>query len=457
MNKTKYIFVLGLSTFFAFFTSCTYDDLNVDPTRPADVGLNLILPTATTQAAFNQMAASNRLTGILMQHFNGFDAQQIDYTIYNIDENALDNYWNFGLYGGVMKDAVVMMEKGIAEEQPHYVGIAKVLMANAVGNVTSIFGDAPYSNAFQGTESLKPTYDTQEQLYASIQTLLDEAITELSKAAVGGGPGSDDLIHGGDAALWIGTANALKARYYMHLQKRDNSAHTKALGAIANAFTSSADQPDFIFDAAATFSNPLAQFGDQRPNTMILNPGFVALLSGDPREGEINDAGQFYNGSPGLFWSSNDSPSPLISYTELKFIEAEAQARDGDFTAANTALIAAVQSNMDYLGVNGAAYIGAMPDISAMALDAAVSAIMDESYIALYGQAEVEVWTNYRRTGYPALTPHPDGTNGNNPSGVLPRRIPYPQNERITNEENLNAAKANQGGDLLDVDLWAFK
>ena len=458
MKKIKNIYLIGLTLIMALFTSCDYGDENVDPTRPADVDLALILPAATTQAAFNQMASPNRLTGILMQHFSGFDAQQIDFEQYNINENTLDNYWNFGLYGGVMKDCSVMIQKGTDEEQPHYVGIAKVLMANALGNATSIFGDAPYSDAFQGTASLKPIYDSHESLYTSIQTLLDEAITELSKPAVGGGPSaSSDLIFGGDASKWIATAHALKARYYMHLTKRDGSAQTKALTEIALAFSSNADQPDFVFEAATAFSNPLAQFGEQRPNTLVINPGFASILSGDPRDSEIQVGGQFYTGGSGLFWSSNDSPSPLISYAELKFLEAEAEARDGDFSAANLNLIAAVQSNMDYMGVDGAAYIASLPDISGMTLDEAISAIIDESYIALYAQADLEVWTNYRRTGYPVLIPNPNGSNGNNPSGILPRRIIYPQNERITNEVSLDAAIAAQGGALLDDDLWAFK
>lgn len=458
MNKTKNIFVIGLSVIMAFFTSCDYGDTNVDPTRPADVDLALILPAAETQAAFNQMASPDRLTGILMQHFSGFDAQQIDFEQYNIDENTLDNYWNFGLYGGVMKDCSVMIQKGTDEEQPYYVGIAKILMANALGNAASIFGDVPYTEAFKGTENFKPSYDSQESAYGSIQTLLDEAITELSKPAVGGGPSaSSDLIYAGDAASWIAAAHALKARYYMHLTKRDGAAHTKALAEIALSFTGNADQPDFVFDAATAFSNPLAQFGEQRPNTLVINPGFDAMLTGDPRAGEISDGGSFYTGGDGLFWSSNASPSPLISFSEIKFIEAEALARAGNFTDANTALVAAVQANMDYMDVDGAAYIAAMPDISGFALEAAISAIMDESYIALYGQACLEVWTNYRRTGYPALTPNPNGANGNNPSGVIPRRIIYPQNERVTNKVSLDAAIANQDGALLDDDLWAFK
>ena len=439
-------------------TSCDYGDINVDPTRPADVGLALVLPAAQSQAAFNQMASANRLSGILMQHWDGFDAQQVDFQQYTLNETTLNNYWNTGLYGGVMKDCDVLIKKGEAEEQPHYVGIGKILMAGALGHVATIFGDAPFSDAFKGTESLKPVYDSQEQLYASVQTLLDEAIVELSKPAVGGGPdSSSDLIFEGDADKWIATAHALKARYYMHLTKRDPAAHTKALAEIANAFDSNGDQPDFIFDPAVAFSHPLAQFGAQRPNTLVMNQGFITKLTGDPRDAEIHDGDAFYDGGSGLFWSSNDSPSPLISYAEVKFLEAEALLRDGQGGAANTALQEAVEANMDYYDVDGDAYLLTVPDISGMALEAGLSAIMDQSYKALYGQGAVEVWTNYRRTGYPNLTPDPNGVNGLNPSGVIPRRITYPQNEKVTNLDNLNAAIANQGGALLDDDLWAFK
>lgn len=452
-NIKLYAYSLVVALLFST-TGCEYGNENIDPTRQGNVDIQFILPAALTQAAYNQMASPARMAGILMQHFSGFDAQQIDIEKYLLNENSLNNYWNFGVYGGVMKDCANMIELGEAQELPHYVGIAKILMANALGSCTSVFGDMPYSEALKGVEVPKPIYDTQEQIYAAIQTLLDEAIASLAQTQSTGV--INDLIFGGDAAKWTSTAHALKARYYMHVSKQSGSAAASALVSLGNAFTSNANQPTFNFGTALVEANPFALFGDGRPKTLIFNPGFEAKLVGDPRHDlyTVQDGTEwlFYNGASGLFWASNNSPSPLISFTELEFIRAEALLITGA-AGADAALTSAVSSNMDFLGVSTAdrdAYLATLPA-------ATIETVMNEAYKALYGQAELEVWTNFRRTGFPTLTPHPQGANGNNPSGVIPTRCPYPQNESITNEANLNEAIARQGADLADTKLWAFK
>ena len=82
--------------------------------------------------------------------------------------------------------------------------------------------------------------------------------------------------------------------------------------------------------------------------------------------------------------------------------------------------------------------------------------VITEKYKSLYGNAPVEAWVDYRRTGYPELTPNPDAVPSLNPSGIIPRRFLYPISERITNEVNYEAAISGQGGHLQDDDLWAF-
>ncbi|MEO1452091.1 MAG: SusD/RagB family nutrient-binding outer membrane lipoprotein, partial [Bacteroidota bacterium] len=82
---------------------------------------------------------------------------------------------------------------------------------------------------------------------------------------------------------------------------------------------------------------------------------------------------------------------------------------------------------------------------------------IEEAYVSYYGVAFIQSWTNYLRTGYPALTPKANSAEGLNPSGVIPRRFLYPVSEVQTNADNVQAAKDRQGGALLDVATWAFQ
>jgi len=54
------------------------------------------------------------------------------------------------------------------------------------------------------------------------------------------------------------------------------------------------------------------------------------------------------------------------------------------------------------------------------------------------------------------ITADPNGENGNNPTGIVPRRLLYPISERQSNPEAYQAAIDAQGGHLLDDDIWVF-
>ena len=65
---------------------------------------------------------------------------------------------------------------------------------------------------------------------------------------------------------------------------------------------------------------------------------------------------------------------------------------------------------------------------------------------------EYESYSNWRRTGYPVLTPV--NYQGNNSNGTIPRRMMYPLSEISTNKANYDAAVARQGPDLLTTHIW---
>ncbi|WP_037319197.1 SusD/RagB family nutrient-binding outer membrane lipoprotein [Salegentibacter sp. Hel_I_6] len=439
----------------AFLSSCDYDSTNQDPTRPGgeNVELVAIVPAMQTQTHRNIGAVLGRYAGIITQQWEGVDAQQLQYTTYVIGENDTNNPWDFGLYTGSMRDAADIIERATNLEAPNTRGLAKIYMAINLGLATNAWGDVPYSEAFQGEDNLSPKYDDQEELYGVLQTLLSEAITDLNAEDPAGIQG--DLV-GGSNEQWISAAHGLKARFYIQQTIVNPNAAQMALDELDMATSSNTDQLDFFFENTQNGGHPLALFGFQRPNTMVIGDYFSNLMMGDPRmplymnESAGGTFRYFDANDPNLFWSKLDSPSPVISYAEVKFIEAEALERTGG--DGTEAMEEAILANMSYLGVttaNANAYLSSIGSAS-------IETIITEKYKALYGQSPMQIWNGYRRTGFPSITPNPDGENGNNPSGIIPRRLLYPISERQSNPDAYEAAIQAQGGHLLDDDIWVF-
>jgi hypothetical protein len=407
------------------------------------------------------------VTGTVIQHWTGTDAQPESYTTYLIDEQTLSTFWETGLYAGAMKDCYLMIEKAIEEEQPYYEGIARVLMAHNLGIATSYWGDVPYAGALQGTASLKSPYDTQELVYQSIQLLLDEAIAAFSAPPAIGGPGVDDLIFRGDPAKWKATAYALKARYLLHLTRRQPDAGAQILTLLNQAFQSQSGQPTLFFGTVDNESNPIALFGKERPDQMVVGDFLVSMMNSknDPRRTKywVNTMGRaayYQPGNTNLIRAQVSSPLSLITYTELLFIRAEALLRVDDPQAGQAYTQALIQSMVD-LGIAPASYnpyLAFNAGFSGLeTFEQKLERIITQKYIALYGQNPGDVWVDYRRTGYPDLQVPQNATASFNPSLVVPRRYLYPISERTANRENYDAAISRQGGHLMDNDMWAFQ
>jgi len=459
---------LILTVFLLIPMGCDFGDINTDPTRNSEASLTEMLPVAITQSARNIGSIGGRVAGTVVQHWTGISAQPESYTNYLIDENTLTTFWETGLYAGAMKDCALIIEQAQEKGQPYYEGIARVLMAFNLGIATSFWGDVPYSEALKGSESLKAAYDPQEQVYESIQRLLDEAIVLFESDPVVGGPTVDDLIFRGDAALWRKTAYALKARYTMHLSRRDPNAAEETLALIDSAFSSSEEQPAFLFGNTNNESNPIALYGKERPNQMDVGHYLVDTLmaSNDPRRLKYwvfsNDQYMYYQyDNPNLVWAQQNSPLSLISYTEIMFLKAEAYLRTGEVNLASQTYSLALIQNMKELGISSEQYNPYLAKNAGFGkfteFEGRLERIITQKHIALYGQNPGEAWVDYRRTGYPLLELPANANSSYNPSLVIPRRFLYPISERTTNQVSYTAAIERQGGHLMDVDMWAFQ
>ncbi len=456
MKKIFYIplLILGL-----FLTSCNdFGDTNIDPTVPADADLELVLPGLLAQSAFNEGNNACRVAGIVTQQFFGLDAQQLAYNTYVLGQDVMNNYWNFGLYAGVLRSCQVVIDKAAEEGRPIYGAIAQIIMANEYGKATAAFGDIPMSEAMQGTGNLTPSYDSQENVYAQIQSMLDEAISTLSDPDLAEDPQpSGDLIFGGDASLWVSTAKAMKARYMLHTAKRTGD-YAGAAAMAADAIASNSMNPTFQFENTATANHSLAKFAIERPSTLGIDPRFAAMMDGDPRQSYYmfeDDAGwQWFDMASGgnTVWSQSAARIPLITYVEMLFIQAEAAARAGD---GSDFLQKAMFASMELVGIAPADVDSSF--VMSASSNGSLENVMTEAYKAYYGFNFHETWANWRRTGFPALTPTADASNGFNPSGAIPQRYLYAESEATTNRLNVEAAQNAQNGALLDVPVWAFE
>jgi hypothetical protein len=441
MAKAGVVFILT-----AFLASCDWIDTeyNIDPDAPGDVPMALLLPGIQQAIGFTVLGNdAARPTNIWMQYYDGVARQSYTQGRYQILPADVNNYWG-SVYTDAMINAKILLDKAEAEESPHNAGVAKVLMAYTLQVATDLFGDIPYTEALKGTDNvLQPVFDTQQSIYSTIFTLLDEAVSDLGSSEEPVGV-SGDVIYDGDPDAWINAARAIKARAELQLSKRNgSSAYSNAL-ALTDAFASNADDMLVPFEGANP--NPINQFmverGDVRMNQTFLDEleatgdPRISFYFGEDNDGEITGSptGQQDETAspPGSFLASQTSPIVMISYAELKFIEAEAALQTGAGERAVEAYKAAVAASLEQVtGEVDADWMAANID-GETAGTLTLEDILMQKRAALVGQ--VQPFADWRRTGIPSLTLAPDATQTE-----IPRRYPYAQDEIIYNPDNIPA------------------
>lgn len=427
-------YIAALVASLLVLTSCDFGDINIDPANPIDVPIGSLLPASQAQLAYVIGGDMGRYNGVFTQHFGGISRQHLVIARYGLSESDVNTTWN-QLYSGLFQDMNTLITKAGETSSPHYSGIAKIIIANMLGAATDVWGNIPYSEAGKGVANLAPAYDTRDQIYTAIHTLLSEARTELgqeSAIAVG----SEDLYYGGDIDSWVALSHTLDARYYLHRGEYSN-----ALSSAANGIADNGGDFDFQFGTAATEQNPLYQFLDQRAGDLVMGATFIDMMKGinDPRlpmfAAEFNGG---YSGAaagvstdaslPGDFYGAQNSIVTLASYVENQFIMAEANVRLGSGTPAVNLSNAIKGSLMKVTGANDSDFV------TAQSASVTVENIMKQKYIALFSQTET--WNDIRRTGFPALTPAFESQLA---AGEMPARWAYPQGERDFNGANWSA------------------
>ncbi len=415
------------------------DNFNENPNAPITTTPSLLLSAMEVSTFSNHTGGIIRDAEIFSQQLAGTDIGQMGpISQYIVAENDATNEWNT-IYGTTLMSGH-LLNRDFAAEYPYYNGIGQILTALNLGYATDMWGDIPYDEAFQAESGNKtPKYNTQEEIYARLQSILDQSIVNLSKPESSNltTPSDDDFIFGGDTKQWIKIAYVLKARYALRLSQVDTGAAQKALDYInASGITSNNDDANAFFPGTTNGLNQWYAFNVSRQNYLKMGKYFVDYLvnNNDPRLSfaVAKDKSGSYSGNAaedqgttttsyiGSAFASPTSPVGMVTFAEAKFIEAEAKLRLGqDAQSAFQQGVAA--SVLKVTGTNAESDF-----LTAATSSVTLANIIQQKYIALF--LTMEPFNDYRRTGFPALVP-----NQASNTKSIPVRLPTPDEERQYN------------------------
>lgn len=461
MKKIKIIIALAAVSLLA--ANCRkFLDINKDPNDPLSLSEGLILSPAEVSLSTNVVGGFNGTTLSYWMQYLSLNEPSPDVETYRILPSDVDNSWTYYLYPNILNNLNNMVNQAEAAGHVEYAAIGKTLMAYTLAIITDEWGDVPYSQALKVSSVLKPTYDSQESIYGSIQNLLDSAIYYAGQPASAIPAGGDDYIYSGNMSQWTKFAYMLKARYYLRLSAAPGRTASvqadSALAALKNGFGSNGDNALMPYPGTPSAENPWYENTLPGAGGVVLSSSFIDTLLArkDPRLPVIADTGSsgayygrdigsdpapnpdtfsvintFYGGYLPLDPNNNAgtaAPVFLATYSEQLFIAAEATFYKSGATAATPLYQAAIGADMDMLGIaapDKAAYIASRGPLTAAN---GIQQIIDEKYVADF--LSLETYNDWRRTGFPVFQ------LAQNPYvNYIPQRWPYPTNAILTNPQ----------------------
>ncbi len=487
MNKN---IIILLFVAILFGSSCK-DFLSVNEVNPnnaSKVPTNLLLPNAINSMA-RVMDSPRNFEFVYLWYgqwsISAGYTQPIFLTQYKLLNSSYQGAFNsFYLIGQNLTE--IEQVSSVDAKEANYLAVAKILKAYMFQNLVDCWGDVPYTEAFDALHNMKPKYDAQQGIYEDLIVQLDAAMDLIQNAPVDASliPANSDIMYAGNMDLWLKFANTLKLRILLHQSDmagrdtyiNDAIATTASIGYIG-AGEGGLVNPGFL--SSATKMNPFYETfynesgSAQSDATSYYFAGSDVLdyyqSTLDPRIGKFfkstSTTSAVYGGNifgtnaanlksaattsqlgyasdpedPTTMIGTPSKSAPLLTDFESLFIQAEAAERGLIVGDAQALYEAAVTQSFIYMGFpSGDAYNYFSQENNKVSYTLApnkLELIITQKWAALNGIAPVEIWTDYRRTGYPSIlsfSPDPDALNA-----TPPVRLLYPQTEISTNNDQL--------------------
>jgi hypothetical protein len=515
MKKITNCLLLSISLVLIVSCDNGFDELNTSKTGVISLDPAFVLNNAAINS-FSSAVGTSTLTyemPIVQQMFSSNTGVLVggNFNQTNIGNTPL-NWVNYFQNVINYSSDVISRTKTDATRTNLY-NMARIIKANAFMILTETYGDIPYSEAGAGysTNNFFPKYDTQQSIYSDIINELTQASGALDAS---GKIETSDVLYGGNIAKWKKLGYSLLLRAGMRLTKADP---TLAQATVTAAFTggvilSNADNAIIKYDA--NFSNGIGATltGTEAANFHLGKP-FVDFLknSSDPRlaaiavryvgansntaqtetvadrtaanqyglpvgstDGDANAAGALLPGGGTQFAFTQADRTRVVKKTSPMFIVTAGQTNlllaeaaflgwiPGGFATASNYYVTGITAHMNQMASYDPASTIAASDITAyfaivanqLTVGTELKQIGEQYWVASFLHGP-EAWANFRRTGFPALTPNP--YSGSEVPGAFINRITYPPSEILVNSKNVQAAIARQGDDVLGTKMWLFK
>lgn len=331
-------------------SSCSdlFNEANIknNPNAVTDVDVATLLSGTLLGVSMLHEDTDVRIGAIWSGQLNGLSRQHQTYASYIVSAGTFG--WS-PLYP-VASQARLIQTKADAVGDKWIKGVGQVLEALVISKATDLYGDIPYSQAFDDVKYPTPVFDKQADVYAALQTVLDNAIQNLS-APSGLAFSGQDYVYKGNVAKWKAAAYTLKARLYLH-----TGDYAKAVTSATSGISSTAGDAltphgtsqgvddnqnyDFFritragdtgFDGAylpVLMQSRIGSANTKTNETALYNHYFKVGISTTGALDPNTDDGAF----------TEDASHPIITYYENQLILAEAQARLGVTDKALSAL-----------------------------------------------------------------------------------------------------------------------
>jgi len=494
--------------FLVFFglVSCDkgFDEMNVNPIALTSVDPSFQLNSAIVNTAPGYGNLSYETT-IVKQMITPFSGQGAAANFNQDNRSVAAGNWN-NFYTGNVKELtdVIAKTKDLPARSNLY-NMARIWNAYTFMQLTDTYGDVPYNQAGKNFLSgiSTPIYDSQESIYTAILTELETASAALdaTKARV-----TTDVLYDGDITRWKRFGYSLLLRAGMRLSKVNP---TKAAEIVAKAVAGGVMQSNTdnaILRHNPTFPNPPgSSLNGGQSAFFYLAEDFVTHLknANDPRlasiavryvgaasgaqqvESRANRTPAIQIGMPlgfdnttisRAFRASNlvslndysqldrtrlaglNAPSFLVTYAQTQLLLAEASFRNWTIGTPGTFYSNGIRAHMQQFVGYGA---------SSVITDAAINTFVAANPLTVGKQLEEintqywvasfligpETWANFRRSGFPNLTPNPFPGKDLKTEPFI-RRLTYTDAELNVNKTNVQAAIARQGADIMDTRIW---